>query len=95
MVDIKDRPLNKPFPSKVKGKKFSVVVMKNGKRKVVNFGAKGMDDWQILELKVWTIGGRVQLLKNKENHLELELRVSNEKMVALPTRIKLVRPIGL
>jgi hypothetical protein len=46
MVDIKDRPLNKPFPSKVKGKKFSVVVMKNGKRKVVNFGAKGMDDWR-------------------------------------------------
>lgn len=46
MTDIKDRPLNKPFPSKAKGKKFSVVVMKNGKRKLVNFGAKGMDDWR-------------------------------------------------
>ena len=46
MTDNKDRPLNKPFPSKVKGKKFSVIVMKNGKRKQVNFGAKGMDDWR-------------------------------------------------
>jgi hypothetical protein len=45
MLD-KDRPLNKPFPSSVKGKKFSVIVMKDGKRKKVNFGAKGMDDWR-------------------------------------------------
>jgi predicted HAD superfamily phosphohydrolase YqeG len=46
MVDKKDRPLNKPFKSTVKGKKFSVIVMSNGKRKQVNFGAKGMDDWR-------------------------------------------------
>ncbi len=45
MLD-KDRPLNKPFPSTVKGKKFSVIVMKDGKRKKVNFGSKGMDDWR-------------------------------------------------
>ena len=38
--------LNTPFPSKVKGKKYSVYVMDNGKRKKINFGAKGMDDWR-------------------------------------------------
>lgn len=45
MLD-KDRPLNKPFPSTVKGKKFSVIVMKDGKRKKVNFGAKGAPDFR-------------------------------------------------
>tara|TARA_R110001592_G_scaffold354146_1_gene653595 strand:+ start:1469 stop:1750 length:282 start_codon:yes stop_codon:yes gene_type:complete len=38
--------LNKPFKSKAKGKKFSVYVLKNGKRKLIHFGAKGMDDFR-------------------------------------------------
>tara|TARA_R110000823_G_scaffold17653_1_gene55436 strand:+ start:154 stop:417 length:264 start_codon:yes stop_codon:yes gene_type:complete len=42
----KDRPLNKPFKSKAKGKKYSVIVMDKGKRRLINFGAKGMDDWR-------------------------------------------------
>jgi predicted HAD superfamily phosphohydrolase YqeG len=41
-----DKPLNKPFKSDIKGKKYSVIVMDNGKRKKVNFGASGMDDWR-------------------------------------------------
>jgi hypothetical protein len=41
-----DKPLNKPFPSDIKGKKYSVIVMDKGKRKKVNFGAKGMPDWR-------------------------------------------------
>tara|TARA_R110000787_G_scaffold360_5_gene1398 strand:- start:474 stop:752 length:279 start_codon:yes stop_codon:yes gene_type:complete len=42
----KDRPLNKPFKSDVKGKKYSVIVMKDGKRKKINFGAKGSPDFR-------------------------------------------------
>lgn len=41
-----DKPLNKPFPSKVKGKKYSVIVLSNGKRKVVHFGAEGYPDFR-------------------------------------------------
>jgi len=41
-----DRPLNKPYPSSVKGKKFSVIIMKNGKRKKINFGDSNMKDFR-------------------------------------------------
>jgi len=41
-----DRKIGKPFPSKVKGKKFSVYVMKDGKRKLIHFGATGYPDWR-------------------------------------------------
>lgn len=40
------KPLYKPFPSKAKGKKMSVYVMKNDKKKLIHFGAKGYDDWR-------------------------------------------------
>ena len=33
-----DKELYKPFPSKLKGKKMSVYVMKNGKKKLIHFG---------------------------------------------------------
>jgi hypothetical protein len=39
-------PLNKPFKSNVKGKKYSVIVMKDGKRKKVNFGDVNMEDFR-------------------------------------------------
>jgi len=42
----KHRPLNKPYPSSVKSKKFSVIVMKNGKRKKINFGDSNMKDFR-------------------------------------------------
>tara|TARA_R110001599_G_scaffold170778_1_gene361137 strand:+ start:227 stop:487 length:261 start_codon:yes stop_codon:yes gene_type:complete len=43
---MKDKPLNKPFKSSNPKKKYSVYVMKNGKKKIIHFGAKGMDDWR-------------------------------------------------
>ena len=43
---MKEKPLNKPFKSSKKGKKYSVYVMKNGKKRLIHFGASGMDDWR-------------------------------------------------
>ena len=41
------KPLYKPFPSKAKGKKYSVYVKSSsGGKKLIHFGAKGMDDWK-------------------------------------------------
>lgn len=41
------KPLYKPFPSKKAGKKFSVYVKsKSGGKRLIHFGAKGMDDWR-------------------------------------------------
>lgn len=40
------KPLNKPFKSKVAGKKYSVYVKDGDKIKKVNFGAKGSPDWK-------------------------------------------------
>ena len=41
-----DKPLYKPFKSKVKGKKFSVYVMKEGKKKKISFGDSNMKDFR-------------------------------------------------
>ena len=41
-----DKPLYKPFPSKAKGKKMSVYVMKEGKKKLINFGDSSMEDYR-------------------------------------------------
>jgi hypothetical protein len=40
--------LNKPFKSKVKGKKYSVYVKTDTTKgyKMISFGASGMDDWR-------------------------------------------------
>ena len=40
----KDKPLYKPFKSKVKGKKGSVYVMKDGKKRLIHFGDSSMTD---------------------------------------------------
>jgi len=40
-----DKPLYKPFKSKAKGKKMSVYVKKNGKRKLIHFGDSSMSDF--------------------------------------------------
>ncbi len=40
-----DRPLYKPFKSKLKSKKMSVIVMKDGKRKLIHFGDSNMKDF--------------------------------------------------
>jgi len=41
-----DKPLYKPFPSKAKGKKMSVYVMKEGKKKLIHFGDSSMEDYR-------------------------------------------------
>ena len=40
------KPLYKPFKSNVKGKKFSVYVLKNGKKTKINFGDSNMKDFR-------------------------------------------------
>jgi len=40
-----DKPLYKPFPSKAKGKKMSVYIMKNGRKKLIHFGDSNMKDF--------------------------------------------------
>ena len=39
------KPLYKPFKSKAKGKKFSVYVMKDGRKKLIHFGDAKMQDY--------------------------------------------------
>ena len=40
-------PLYKPFPSKVKGKKYSVYVKSaSGGKRLIHFGQKGAQDWR-------------------------------------------------
>jgi hypothetical protein len=42
-----DKPLYKPFKSKKKGKKYSVYVKSaSGGKRLIHFGAAGMDDWR-------------------------------------------------
>ena len=40
-----NKPLYKPFKSKAKGKKMSVYVMKDGKKRLINFGDANMEDF--------------------------------------------------
>ena len=41
------KPLYKPFKSKKAGKKYSVYVKSpSGGKRLIHFGAKGMDDWR-------------------------------------------------
>ena len=40
-----DKPLYKPFPSKAKGKKMSVYILKNGRKKLIHFGDSNMKDF--------------------------------------------------
>jgi len=41
-----DKQIYKPFPSKAKSKKFSVYVMKEGKKKLIHFGDSSMEDYR-------------------------------------------------
>jgi len=46
-MKAKQKPLYKPFKSSKAGKKFSVYVKSaSGGRRLIHFGAKGMDDWR-------------------------------------------------
>lgn len=41
-----DKPLNKPFKSSAKNKKYSVYVLKDGKRKLIHFGDRSMQHYK-------------------------------------------------
>ena len=41
-----DKPLNKPFKSPIKTKKYTIIIMDKGKRKVIHFGARGMSQFK-------------------------------------------------
>ncbi len=40
-----NKELYKPFPSKSKNKKFSIYIMKDGKKKLINFGDSRYEDY--------------------------------------------------
>ena len=40
-----DKKLYTPFPSKLPSKKFSVYVMKDGKKRLIHFGASDYEDY--------------------------------------------------
>ncbi len=43
---MENKQLYKPFKSKSKGKKYSVYVMKNGKKRLINFGDSNMEQYK-------------------------------------------------
>lgn len=45
MTDEDEKELYKPFKSSAKGKKYSVYVMQNGKKKLLHFGASGYSQY--------------------------------------------------
>ncbi len=40
-----NKELYKPFPSKAKNKKFSIYIMKDGKKKLISFGDSRYEDY--------------------------------------------------
>jgi len=40
-----NKELYKPFPSKAKNKKFSVIIMKDGKKRLIHFGDARYEDY--------------------------------------------------
>ena len=46
MTDYSSRPLNKPFKSPIKGKKYTIIIMDKGKRKVIHFGDSNLGQFK-------------------------------------------------
>jgi len=47
MSKYDDKPLNKPFKSPIKTKKYTIIILdKNNRRKVIHFGARGMQQYK-------------------------------------------------
>lgn len=46
MAKKDDKPLYKPFKSSKKGKKYSVYVMKDGKKRLIHFGDSSMQQFK-------------------------------------------------
>ena len=71
--------LNKPFKSKIKGKKFSVYVKTNNKKgfKLIHFGATGYDDWRsgtATKEQRKSYLARAKGIKNKQGQLTYKLK---------------------
>ena len=67
----KEKVLYKPFKSTVKGKKYSVYVMKNGKKTKINFGDSNMKDFRQHkdEKRRKSYLARAKGIRNKEGKL--------------------------
>jgi len=46
MAEKDDKPLYRPFKSKAKGKKYSVYVMKDNKKRLIHFGDSSMQQFK-------------------------------------------------
>ena len=73
-----NKPLYKPFKSKRKGKKFSVYVKSaSGGKKLIHFGAAGMEDWRsgkATPAQRKSYRARAAGIKNKKGQLTYKLK---------------------
>ena len=73
-----DKPLYKPFKSKRKGKKYSVYVKSSsGGKKLIHFGAAGMDDWRsgtATKEQRKAYRARASGIKNKKGQLTYKMK---------------------
>ena len=70
------KELYKPFPSTRKNKKFSVYVMKNGKKRLIHFGDDRYQDFTQHkdEKRRKSYLNRAKGIKNKKNELTWKLK---------------------
>lgn len=75
---MNNKPLYKPFKSTKKGKKFSVYVMKDGKKRLIHFGDSNMKDYtqhkDPKRRKAYL--ARAKGIKNKKGELTYKLKYS-------------------
>lgn len=71
-----DKPLYKPFKSKAKNKKFSVYVMRDGKKILINFGDTRYEDFRQHKDKKRRKSylARAKGIKNKKGELTWKLK---------------------
>tara|TARA_R110002072_G_scaffold97278_2_gene213872 strand:+ start:1548 stop:1808 length:261 start_codon:yes stop_codon:yes gene_type:complete len=71
-----DKELYKPFTSKAKNKKFSVYVMKDGKKKLIHFGSSLHQDFRQHkdEKRRKSYLARAKGIKNKKGELTWKLK---------------------
>ena len=71
-----DKPLYKPFKSKAKNKKFSVYVMKDGKKRLIHFGDSRYEDFTQHkdEARRKSYLARAKGIRNKKGELTWKLK---------------------
>ena len=73
---MEDKPLYKPFKSTAKGKKMSVYVMKNGKKRLIHFGDSNYTHNQTPEQRRRYLA-RATKIKDKNGNLTKDDRNSS------------------